>query len=121
MAAGNGPAAGDAAVRPSLRMLRRFGSSLRTSISTRLVMPAWMCGTSSARTGLKVTSGAKAELVQATDAADFVKSGCGETPEPVASAPEAEEGSADARTLMVDYDHQGVGFKEWRDVESGCL
>lgn len=28
----------------------------------------------------------------------------------------AEELPADARTLMVDFDHQGVRYKEWRAV-----
>ena len=28
----------------------------------------------------------------------------------------ADEGSADARTLLVDYDNHGIRYKEWRSV-----
>ena len=56
----------------------------------------------------------KAELVSVADAAELV--------EMRRPAPPAEEIAvpddlpADARTLMVDYDHQGVRFKEWRTM-----
>ena len=75
-------------------------------------------------TGLiRVASGwAKAELILTTDAAEFVRARRGDAGSPSPSPHQAteihenEEGSSDARTLMVDYDHQGARFKEWRVV-----
>ena len=75
-------------------------------------------------TGLiRVASGwAKAELILTTDAAEFVRARRGDAGSPSPSPLQAteihenEEGSSDARTLMVDYDHQGARFKEWRVV-----
>lgn len=80
-------------------------------------------------TGLiKTASGwVKAELVEAGEAVDFT-AGRRALAQPAAShvplssaekpAGGAEETSSDARTLMVDYDHQGVRYKEWRAVVS---
>ena len=76
------------------------------------------------RTGLiRVPSGwAKAELVLATDAPEFLRGRGGEPGDASPSPPrpaetiEAEDSSGDARTLMVDYDHQGTRYKEWRVV-----
>ena len=71
----------------------------------------------------------KAELVGVDDAVSFVAArkalvvNHGLDPSP--SGPQAtkhadagDEVSSDARTLLVDYDHQGLRFKEWRVVVS---
>lgn len=73
-------------------------------------------------TGLiKVPSGwMKAELVESTEAPDFIEArrpttSAASLPAPHASEG-ADEGSADARTLLVDYDNHGIRYKEWRSV-----
>ena len=76
-------------------------------------------------TGLiKTSSGwAKAELVEASEAVELVKSRRGISgPSPSVEAPVEqlpdEEMAVDARCLVVDFDSQGIRFKEWRSLVS---
>lgn len=74
-------------------------------------------------TGLiKTSTGwAKAELIDAAEAVELVKARRGRiavpVDEPVPLASE-EDGAPDARCLAVDFDSQGIRFKEWRSLIS---
>ena len=74
-------------------------------------------------TGLVKTSPGwvKAELVDASEAVELVKArrgrGAALTEEPAPVVPD-EEGAVDARCLAVDFDNQGIRFKEWRSLIS---
>ena len=76
-------------------------------------------------TGLiKTVSGwAKAELVDASEALELVKSRRGNpvvstSPADQVQALPEDEAAVDARCLVVDFDNQGVRFKEWRTLVS---
>ena len=80
------------------------------------------------RTGLvKTASGwAKVELVGVAASPEFLESrrpSLATPPEPVVDSKResSDEGGGDARTLFIDFDVQGVRFKDWRAVVQECL
>ena len=80
------------------------------------------------RTGLvKTASGwAKVELVGVAASPEFLelrRPSLATPPEPVVDSKResSDEGSGDARTLFIDFDAQGVRFKDWRAVAQECV
>ena len=80
------------------------------------------------RTGLvKTASGwAKVELVGVAASPEFLESrrpSLATPPEPVVDSKResSDEGGGDARTLFIDFDAQGVRFKDWRAVVQECV
>ena len=95
----------------------RFGQTMRVNPATDLMVDD--------HTGLvRVTSGwIKVELVSMVDAPSLLEARRGDLhaePQTVEKPRErqepVEEGPSDARTLYIDYDAQGVRYKEWRSV-----